>query len=137
MEIEHLYIWTLSRKGLSDVGLRVLLYLQIVHKVTASPERRIIFVSRRRICKKLAVSVGACRSAVKQLVDLGFITMSDSKGNPIEDLSSNFMILNPKEKLNWPMIKGIIDQLNSPDGADRGSADGPATEGLFDNIMNE
>ena len=138
MELEHLYIWMLSKQALSDVGLRVVLYIQIAHKFGPSPERRIVFISRRRICKKIGISIGACRSAIKQLVQLGFIQMSDSKGNLIEDLSSNWMILQKKEKLNWDKILKIINHVTEPEGSlDQGSVDDPESDGLFDNIMNE
>ncbi len=138
MELEHMYLWMISKRALSDVALRVLIYLQIAHKVGPSPEKRIVFISRRRICKRLSISIGACRSAVKQLVDLGFIKLSDSKGNPIEDLSSNWMVLQSKEKLNWDKIRPILDEMNNPNSEnDQGSLVDPDSEGLFDNIMNE
>jgi len=138
MELEHMYLWMISKRALSDVALRVLIYVQIAHKVGPSPEKRIVFISRRRICKRLSISIGACRSAVKQLVDLGFIKLSDSKGNPIEDLSSNWMVLQSKEKLNWDKIRPILDEMNNPNSEnDQGSLVDPDSEGLFDNIMNE
>jgi|688.fasta_scaffold138525_3 hypothetical protein len=138
MELEHMYLWMISKRALSDVALRVLIYVQIAHKVGPSPEKRIVFISRRRICKRLSISIGACRSAVKQLVDLGFIKLSDSKGNPIEDFSSNWMVLQSKEKLNWDKIRPILDEMNNPNSEnDQGSLVDPDSEGLFDNIMNE
>lgn len=138
MDIEHLYLWMLSKRALSDVALRVLLYIQIAHKVGANPEKRIVFISRRRICKKIGISIGACRSAIKQLVALGFIKMSDPKGNPVEDLSSNWMILQRKENLNWVNIKSIIDQLDKPSGlSDGGSVNDPESGGLFDNLFRK
>lgn len=138
MEVEHLYIWMLSKRSLSDVALRVFLFIQIAHKFGPNPERRVVFISRRRICKKLSISIGACRSAVKQLVDFGFIKLSDSKGNPIEDFSSNWMILQRKEKLNWNKIWKIVEIIDKPEiNTDEGSTDDPGSEGLFDNIMKE
>lgn len=138
MDIEHLYLWMLSKRALSDVALRVLLYIQIAHKVGPNPEKRIVFISRRRICKKMGISIGACRSAVKQLVDLGFIKMTDPKGNPVEDLSSNWMLLQRKENLNWVNIKSIIDQVDKPEGlSDGGSVDDPESGGLFDNLFRK
>ncbi|MFN3698131.1 MAG: winged helix-turn-helix transcriptional regulator [Pseudobdellovibrio sp.] len=138
MDLEHMYLWMISKRALSDVGLRVLIYVQIALKVGPSPEKRIVFISRRRICKRLSISIGACRAAIKQLVDLGFIQLCDSKGNKVEDLSSNWMILNRKEKLNWDRIKTILQEIESPTGpTDRGSANDSGSEGLFDNIMNE
>lgn len=138
MEIEHCYLWMLSKRALSDIALRVLFYIQIAHKVGASPEKRIVYISRRRICKRLSISIGACRSAVKQLVDLGFIKLTDSKGNPVQDLSSNWMVLNPKELLNKPRIHQVIESLNTRgSGSDGGSFDDPESEGLFDKIMEE
>lgn len=133
-----MYLWMISKRALRDVGLRVLIYVQIALKVGPSPEKRIVFISRRRICKRLSISIGACRAAIKQLVDLGFIQLCDSKGNKIEDLSSNWMTLNRKEKLNWDRIKLILKEIDSPTGpTDQGSANGSGSEGLFDNIMNE
>lgn len=138
MDLEHMYLWMISKRALSDVGLRVLIYVQIALKVGPSPEKRIVFISRRRICKRLSISIGACRAAIKQLVDLGFIQLCDSKGNKIEDLSSNWMILNRKEKLNWDRIKRILKEIESPTGpTDQGSANDSGSEGLFDNIMEE
>lgn len=138
MDIEHLYLWMLSKRALSDVALRVLLYIQIAHKVGPNPEKRIVFISRRRLCKKMGISIGACRSAVKQLVDLGFIKMTDPKGNPVEDLSSNWMLLQRKENLNWVNIKSIIDQVDKPEGlSDGGSVDDPESGGLFDNLFRK
>lgn len=138
MDIEHLYLWMLSKRALSDVALRVLLYIQIAHKVMGNPEKRIVFISRRRICKKIGISIGACRSAVKQLVDLGFIKMCDPKGNPVEDLTSNWMILQRKENLNQTSIKSIIEQLDKPCGlSDGGSVDDPESGGLFDNLFKK
>ena len=138
MDIEHLYLWMLSKRALSDVALRVLLYIQIAHKVMGNPEKRIVFISRRRICKKIGISIGACRSAVKQLVDLGFIKMCDPKGNPVEDLTSNWMILQRKENLNQISIKSIIEQLDKPNGlSDGGSVDDPESGGLFDNLFKK
>lgn len=138
MDLEHMYLWMISKRALSDVGLRVLIYVQIALKVGPSPEKRIVFISRRRICKRLSISIGACRAAIKQLVDLGFIHLCDSKGNKIEDLSSNWMILNRKEKLNWDRIKAILKEIENPTGpTDQGSANDSGSEGLFDNIMNE
>lgn len=133
-----MYLWMISKRALSDVGLRVLIYVQIALKVGPSPEKRIVFISRRRICKRLSISIGACRAAIKQLVDLGFIQLCDSKGNKVEDLSSNWMILNRKEKLNWDRIKIILKEIESPTGqTDQGSANDSGSEGLFDNIMSE
>lgn len=138
MDIEHLYLWMLSKRALSDVALRVLLYIQIAHKVMGNPEKRIVFISRRRICKKIGISIGACRSAVKQLVDLGFIKMCDPKGNPVEDLTSNWMTLQRKENLNQNSIKSIIEQLDKPSGlSDGGSVDDPESGGLFDNLFKK
>jgi DNA-binding transcriptional regulator YhcF (GntR family) len=138
MDIEHLYLWMLSKRALSDVALRVLLYIQIAHKVMGNPEKRIVFISRRRICKKIGISIGACRSAVKQLVDLGFIKMCDPKGNPVEDLTSNWMTLQRKENLNQNSIKSIIEQLDKPSGlSDGGSVDDPESGGLFDNLFRK
>lgn len=138
MDLEHMYLWMISKRALSDVGLRVLIYVQIALKVGPSPEKRIVFISRRRICKRLSISIGACRSAIKQLVDLGFIQLCDSKGNMVEDLSSNWMILNRKEKLNWIRIKAILKEIENPTGpTDQGSTSDSGSEGLFDNIMNE
>lgn len=138
MEIEHCYLWMLSKKALSDVALRVIFYLQIAHKVGPNPERRLVYISRRRTCKRLAISIGACRSAMKQLVDLGFIQMTDSRGNPIEDLSSNWILLNPKGKLNQPHILRIVQSMNSENStSDAGSSVDPESEGLFDRIMEE
>jgi hypothetical protein len=138
MDLEHMYLWMISKRALSDVGLRVLIYVQIALKVGPSPEKRIVFISRRRICKRLSISIGACRAAIKQLVDLGFIQLCDSKGNRVEDLSSNWMILNRKEKLNWDRIKMILQDIESPKGpTDQGSVNDSGSEGLFDNIMNE
>lgn len=138
MDIEHLYLWMLSKRALSDVALRVLLYIQIAHKVGPNPEKRIVFISRRRICKKMGISIGACRSAVKQLVDLGFIKMTDPKGNPVENLSSNWMLLQRKENLNWVNIKSIIDQVDKPEGlSDGGSVNDPESGGLFDNLFRK
>lgn len=103
-----------------------------------NPEKRIVFISRRRICKKIGISIGACRSAVKQLVDLGFIKMCDPKGNPVEDLTSNWMILQRKENLNQNSIKSIIEQLDKPSGlSDGGSVDDPESGGLFDNLFKK
>lgn len=138
MDLEHMYLWMISKRALSDVGLRVLIYVQIALKVGPSPEKRIVFISRRRICKRLSISIGACRAAIKQLVDLGFIQLCDSKGNKVEDLSSNWMILNGKEKLNWDRTKIILKEIESPTGpTDQGSTNDSGSEGLFDNIMNE
>lgn len=138
MDLEHMYLWMISKRALSDVGLRVLIYVQIALKVGPSPEKRIVFISRRRICKRLSISIGACRAAIKQLVDLGFIQLCDSKGNRVEDLSSNWMILNRKEKLNWDRIKRILQGIESPTGpTDQGSVNDSGSDGLFDNIMNE
>lgn len=138
MNIEHLYLWMLNKNALSDVALRVFLYIQIAHLMGASPQKRIVYISRRRTCKRLSISIGACRSAVKQLVDLGFIKLSDSKGNPIEDLSSNWMVLQTKENLNKPRIQQIIELINKAESdSDGGSVKDPRLEGLFDNIMNE
>ncbi len=137
MEIEHLTIFMLNRNALSDVALRVLLYIQIAHKFGGNAEKRIVYISRRRICKRLSISIGACRSAVKQLVDFGYIQLTDSKGNPVSD-SSNWMVLNPKEKLNHEKIRSVITLINKViTTADRGSSDDPGSEGLFDNIMEE
>jgi DNA-binding transcriptional regulator YhcF (GntR family) len=136
MEIEHLTIFMLNRNALSDVALRVLLYIQIAHKFGGNAEKRIVYISRRRICKRLSISIGACRSAVKQLVDFGYIQLTDSKGSPVAD-SSNWIVLNPKEKLNHEKIKSVIDLINKVETADGGSLDDPGSAGLFDNIMEE
>jgi len=136
MELEHLYLWMLSKEALSDVALRLILYIQIAHKTGPSPEKRIVYISRRRICKRLSISIGACRSAIKQLVDFGFIRLTDPKGNPVEDPSSNWMVLSPKDGLNRPRIHQIIQIINKIDSAsDGGSLADPESEGLFDNIM--
>ena len=136
MELEHLYLWMLSKEALSDVALRLILYIQIAHKTGPSPEKRIVYISRRRICKRLSISIGACRSAIKQLVDFGFIRLTDPKGNAVEDPSSNWMVLSPKGGLNRPRIHQIIQIINKTDSAsDGGSLADPESEGLFDNIM--
>jgi len=138
MDLEHMYLWMISKRALSDVGLRVLIYVQIALKVGPSPEKRIVFISRRRICKRLSISIGACRAAIKQLVDLGFIQLCDSKGNKIEDLSSNWTRKLQSGILNWDRIKIILKEIESPTGpTDQGSANESGSEGLFDNIMNE
>ncbi|MBK8202556.1 MAG: hypothetical protein IPK68_09675 [Bdellovibrionales bacterium] len=136
MEFEHLYLWMLSKEALSDVALRLILYIQIAHKTGPSPEKRIVYISRRRICKRLSISIGACRSAIKQLVDFGFIRLTDPKGNLVEDPSINWMVLSPKDGLNRPRIHQIIQIINKIDSAsDGGSLADPESEGLFDNIM--
>ena len=113
MDLEHMYLWMISKRALSDVGLRVLIYVQIALKVGPSPEKRIVFISRRRICKRLSISIGACRAAIKQLVDLGFIQLCDSKGNKVEDLSSNWMILNRKEiPKNFFQCNSVFNKLS-------------------------
>lgn len=137
MEIEHLSIFMLNKNALSDVALRLLLFIQIAHRMGPSPEKRIVYISRRRTCKRLSISIGACRSAVKQLVDLGFIRLSDSKGNPVEDLSSNWMVLQKKENLNKVRIQQIIDLINKKESDSDGATNDPRLDGLFDNIMNE
>lgn len=139
MEIEHMYLWLLNKNsGVGDISLRLLLYIQIVHKTGPNPEKRIVYLSRRRICKRLAVSIGACRTAVKQLADLGFIKPCDSKGNSIEDTASNWFILNPRDSLNKPRIQSIIEQINKTDSVSGGGSSGDAgSEGLFDKIMQE
>lgn len=134
MEIEHLNIIMLNKNFLTEVALRLLLYIQLAHKVSANPERRIIYVSRRRVCKRLSISIGACRSAIKQLMDYGFISMCDSKGNRVEDLTSNFIFLNPKENLNKENIRKAIELMDKPTATDTGSVDEPAV-GLFDEIL--
>jgi hypothetical protein len=139
MEIEHMYLWLLNKNsGVGDISLRLLLYIQIVHKTGPNPERRIVYLSRRRICKRLAVSIGACRTAVKQLADLGFIQPCDSKGNSVEDTASNWFILNPRDSLNKPRIQSIIEHINKADSSSGGGSSGDAgSEGLFDKIMQE
>lgn len=139
MEIEHLYLWLLNKNsGIGEISLRLLLYIQIVHKTGPNPERRLVYLSRRRICKRLAVSIGACRSAVKQLVDLGFIKPCDSKGNPVEDTASNWFTLQPRDSLNKPRIQAIIEHINKTESASGGGSPGDAgSEGLFDNILSE
>lgn len=137
MEVEHLTIFMLNRNALTDIALRLLLYIQVAHKFGGNAEKRIVYISRRRICKRLSVSIGACRSAVKQLVEFGYIGLCDSKGNPVEDLSSNWIILNPKEKLNHDKIKSVIALINKVETTDGGSTDDPESGGLFDNIMRE
>lgn len=139
MEIEHMYLWLLNKNsGVGDISLRLLLYIQIVHKTGPNPEKRIVYLSRRRICKRLAVSIGACRTAVKQLADLGFIKPCDSKGNSIEDTASNWFILNPRDSLNKPRIQSIIEHINKTDSVSGGGSSGDAgSEGLFDKIMQE
>lgn len=139
MEIEHMYLWLLNKNsGVGDISLRLLLYIQIVHKTGPNPEKRIVYLSRRRICKRLAVSIGACRTAVKQLADLGFIKPCDSKGNPVEDTASNWFILNPRDSLNKPRIQSIIEHINKTDSVSGGGSSGDAgSEGLFDKIMQE
>lgn len=139
MEIEHLYLWLLNKNsGVGDISLRLLLYIQIVHKTGPNPEKRIVYLSRRRICKRLAVSIGACRTAVKQLADLGFIKPCDSKGNPVEDTASNWFILNPRDSLNKPRIQSIIEHINKTDSVSGAGSSGDAgSEGLFDKIMQE
>lgn len=139
MEIEHMYLWLLNKNsGIGEISLRLLLYIQIVHKTGPNPERRLVYLSRRRICKRLAVSIGACRTSVKQLAELGFIRPCDSKGNPIEDTASNWFILQPRDSLNKPRIQAIIEHINKVTSAsDGGSPGDPGSEGLFDNIMRE
>lgn len=137
MELEHMNILMLNKNFLSDVGLRFLIYVQIALKFGGNQEKRIAYVSRRRACKRLSISMGACRSAVRQLVDYGFISMCDSKGNLIEDLSSNFIFINPKEKLNHHKIRealSLIDKgitTNAESVVDRGQ------EGLFDDLFSK
>lgn len=136
MQLSNLYLWMLSKEALSDVALRLILYIQIAHKTGPSPEKRIVYISRRRICKRLSISIGACRSAIKQLVEFGFILLTDPKGNPVEDPSSNWMVLSPKDGLNKPRIHQVIQIINKIDSAsDGGSLADPESEGLFDNIM--
>lgn len=139
MEVEHLYLWLLNKNsGIGDISLRLLLYIQIVHKTGPNPERRLVYLSRRRICKRLAVSIGACRTAVKQLADLGFIKPCDSKGNPVEDTASNWFILQPRDSLNKPRIQVIIEHINKADSSSGGGSSGDGgSEGLFDNILSE
>lgn len=139
MEIEHLYLWLLNKNsGVGEISLRLLLYIQIVHKTGPNPERRLVYLSRRRICKRLAVSIGACRTAVKQLADLGFIKPCDSKGNPVEDTASNWFLLQPRDSLNKPRIQAIIEHINKGGSAsDGGSLSDSGSEGLFDKIMQE
>lgn len=139
MEIEHMYLWLLNKNsGIGDISLRLLLYIQIVHKTGPNPERRLVYLSRKRICKRLAVSIGACRTAVKQLVDLGFIKPCDSKGNPVEDTASNWFILQPRDSLNKPRIQAIIEHINKTDSnSDGGSLRDPASEGLFENLFDK
>ncbi len=139
MEIEHLYLWLLNKNsGIGEISLRLLLYIQIVHKTGPNPERRLVYLSRRRICKRLAVSIGACRSAVKQLADLGFIKPCDSKGNPVEDTASNWFTLQPRDSLNKPRIQAIIEHINKAESVSGGGSPGDAgSEGLFDNILSE
>lgn len=138
MELEHLYLWMLSKEALSDVALRLILYIQIAHKMGPSSEKRIVYISRRRICKRLSISIGACRSAIKQLVEFGFIKLTDPKGNPVEDPSSNWMVLSPKNALNKPRIHQLIQTINKIDStSDGGSLVDPESEGLFDNIMKD
>lgn len=138
MEIEHLYLWLLNKNsGIGDISLRLLLYIQIVHKTGPNPERRLVYLSRRRICKRLAISIGACRGAVRQLADLGFIKPCDSKGNPVEDTASNWFVLQPRDSLNKLRIQSIIEHINKADSEGGGSPGDAGSEGLFDNILSE
>lgn len=137
MNIPHLYPWLLSKRSLSDVGLRLYLYLQIIHELE---KREVVQFSRRRICRKLSISKGAIRSAVKQLVKLDLITLCDSKGNKIVDLDTNYLVLNKKEKFNWDLINLIIKQMTNPspevDKEIDTMNDPGLSPGLFDDIMN-
>lgn len=134
MELEHMNIILLNKNFLSEVGLRLLIYAQLAREVSGlGSEKRIVFLSRRRICKRLSISMGACRSAIRQLIGYGFITMCDSRGNKIEDLSSNYIFINPKEKLNHDKIKSILDLIDKSKQTGAGSVDDRAV-GLFDDI---
>lgn len=138
MNIPHLYLWLLSKRALSDVALRLYLYLQIIHELD---KRQVIHFSRRRICRKLSLSKGAVRSAVKQLVKMDLISLCDSKGNFIVDLDTNFILLNKKEKFNWDLINMIIKQMDNPsrelEAEIEAVKDPGLSAGLFDDIMNE
>ncbi|PIT98812.1 MAG: hypothetical protein COT74_14075 [Bdellovibrionales bacterium CG10_big_fil_rev_8_21_14_0_10_45_34] len=134
MELEHMNIILLNKKFLSEVGLRLLIYAQLAREVSGiGNEKRIVFLSRRRICKRLSISMGACRSAIRQLIGYGFIIMCDSRGNKIEDFSSNYIFINPKEKLNHDKIKSILDLIEKSKQTSAGSVDDRAV-GLFDDI---
>lgn len=136
MNIPHLYLWLLSKRALSDVALRLFLYIQIIHEVD---KKEVIHFSRRRICGKLSISKGAVRSAIKQLVKLDLISLSDSKGNKVVDLDTNYLFLNKKENFNWDLIKLIIKQMNNPSpevDKEIGAMNDPGlSPGLFDDIM--
>lgn len=134
MELEHMNIILLNKNFLSEVGLRLLIYAQLAREVSGiGNEKRIVFLSRRRICKRLSVSMGACRSAIRQLIEYGFISMCDSRGNKIEDFSSNYIFINPKEKLNHTKIKAVLDLIEKSKQTGAGSVDDRAV-GLFDDI---
>jgi len=134
MELEHMNIILLNKNFLSEVGLRLLIYAQLAREVSGiGNEKRIVFLSRRRVCKRLSVSMGACRSAIRQLIDYGFISMCDSRGNKIEDFSSNYIFINPKEKLNHTKIRLVLDLIEKAKQKGAGSVDDRAV-GLFDEI---
>lgn len=136
MKLEHMNIILLNKNFLSEVGLRLLIYAQLAREVSGmGNEKRIIFLSRRRICKRLSISMGACRSAIRQLIDYGFISMCDSRGNKIEDFSSNFIFINPKEKLNHIKIKSVLDLIEKTKETNAGSVNDSAV-GLFDEILS-
>lgn len=137
MEIEHMNLIMLNKNFLSDVGLRMLIYVQIALKYGGNQEKRIVHISRRRACKRLSISMGACRSAVRQLVEYGFIKMCDSKGNLVEDLSSNFVFINSKENINHQKVRTILDLINKRTSTDTESTDGPSDGGLFDDLFGK
>jgi hypothetical protein len=135
MELEHMNIILLNKNFLSEVGLRILIYVQLAREISGTgSEKRIVFMSRRRICKRLSISMGACRSAIRQLIEYGFISMCDSRGNKVEDLTSNYIFMNPKERLNHTKIKSVIDLIEKAKQSDAGSLNEPAA-GLFDEIL--
>lgn len=53
MELEHMNIILLNKKFLFEVGLRLLIYAQLAREISGiGSEKRIVFLSRRRICKQ-------------------------------------------------------------------------------------
>lgn len=136
MELEHMNLLMLNKNFLSDVGLRFLIYVQVALKFGGNQEKRVAYVSRRRACKRLSISMGACRSAVKQLVDYGFISMCDSKGNLVEDMSSNFIFINPKEKLNHQKIKEVLSLIDKGIATNTESVVDPSEGGLFEDLFS-
>lgn len=117
----EIYGFMMNKKAMSEVSLRVFLYIQLSLELSKNPQGG-CYISRRAWAKSLALSENGIRKAVSDLTDLRMIRINAENINQV--------FITPKREWNTAEIRRRLMLKDEPDKAhplEDGSSSGEET----------